>query len=862
MPTASITGVVERITYHNEENGYTVARVSVVREREPLTILGNFASISAGESLRLWGTWTTHPQYGRQFRVSRSVVEKPATLLGIEKYLGSGLIKGIGPVTARRIVKHFGLATLDIIEQQIDRLIEVRGLGPKRVAAIRKAWAAQRVIKEVMLFLQGHGVTPGFAVKIYKQYGDEAIRIVSEDPYRLARDVYGIGFRTADRLAQSLGIARDAEPRLRASLQHALSEASDDGHCYLPEGILLENAATVLGLAATDPTQPAPDAADRRGGNGAPSPALAPPGPSPEGMGANESSLPLRLRLAECLESLIQNGELYRDPTVGGIVEDPLSLPPRGEKRRASRPAGATRRHPLGPPIYLPAFFQTEEALARALRTLATESVTPADGPALVARIHNWIERYCAAEQVRLSDEQRAAVVLAGTRRLLVLTGGPGVGKTTTTRAIVRLLRAMHLRVLLASPTGRAAQRLAEVTGFPAQTVHRLLAFDPAKRSFSYDHERPLEADAVIVDEASMLDLFLAHGLVKAIGPQTRLILVGDADQLPSVGPGNVLRDLLATDIIPVARLTSVFRQAATSLIITNAHRVNRGEFPRLVAPGTLLADHDLLLPDPGVPLADPDPKEREHATACPSPLLSPKGAETAAREQGPRFDRAVPPPSLPHRSDCTFLEATDPEAAAALLARVATADLPRRLGLHPIRDVQVLCPMNRGELGAHRLNERLQALLNPPGPEKPEVQRYGMTLRVGDKVIQRVNNYTLQVFNGEIGFVTAIDLEEQQVVISFADQRAVVYEYADLNELAHAFAVTIHKAQGSEFPAVVLPIHTQHYPMLSRNLLYTGLTRARRAVVLIGTKKAIALAVRNADVGRRYTALAERLHA
>jgi exodeoxyribonuclease V alpha subunit len=443
--------------------------------------------------------------------------------------------------------------------------------------------------------------------------------------------------------------------------------------------------------------------------------------------------------------------------------------------------------------------------------------------PAFVARINDWIDRYCAAEHVQLSEEQRAAIVLAGTRRLLVLTGGPGVGKTTTTRAIVRLLRAMRLRVLLASPTGRAAQRLAEVTGFPAQTIHRLLAFDPATRRFSHDREHPLEADAVIVDEASMLDLFLAHSLLKAIGPRTRLILVGDADQLPSVGPGNVLRDLLASGVVPIARLTKVFRQAATSLIITNAHRVNRGEFPRLVSPGTLVAVEDSANPGDGFALPE--------------------------QEGGPMV-----------RSDCTFLEATDPETAAALLTRIASTDLPRRLGLDPLRDVQVLCPMNRGELGAHRLNERLQALLNPPAPGKPEVQRYGITLRPGDKVIQRVNNYTLQVFNGEIGQVVAIDQEEQQVIVRFADGREVIYEYADLNELALAFAVTIHKAQGSEFPAVVLPIHTQHYPMLSRNLLYTGLTRARRAVVLIGSKKAIALAIRNVDVHRRYTALAERL--
>ncbi|MFN0119939.1 MAG: ATP-dependent RecD-like DNA helicase [Blastocatellia bacterium] len=720
----SMSGSVERVTFHNAENGWTVMRFLLPGFEESVTVTGNFSSISPGESLRLTGYWTTHAQYGDQFRAVDYQVTRPATVAGIQKYLGSGLIKGIGPVTAKRIVTHFGAETLDVIENDISRLAEVKGISAKKIAFIQKIWQEQRAIKDVMIFLQSHNVSTHFAVKIFKQYGGDSIAVVERTPYRLASEVHGIGFRTADQIARNLGVKPDAEARLRAGLQYVLGEASEQGHCFLPRGELLQNAATTLGVE--DPAK----------------------------LGAE-------------LETLLNDGQLkIEETTTAGITEAA---------------------------IYLPPLWQSERSLGRRVRALLEKPVRVDE-----KRIAAWLDRYTASKGISLSDEQRAAVERAAASRVLVLTGGPGTGKTTTTRTIVALFQAMKKTVELASPTGRAAQRLSEVAGLPARTVHRLLEFDPSQTGFRRNDINPIESDVVIIDESSMLDLVLANHLIKAVSTDSQLILVGDVDQLPSVGPGTVLRDLIDSSVVPVARLTQVFRQAAESVIIQNAHRINRGEFPALIVPGT-------------------------------------------------------------QETDCYFLAADEPEEVTRLIIKSVSESLPKRFGYNPTNDIQVLAPMNRGLAGATRLNEVLQQKLNPPAAQKPEMVRGSRVLRVGDKVIQRVNNYKLEVFNGDMGCIEWIDLEEQMIAVRFAD-RIVNYDYADSLELAHGFCVSVHKSQGSEYPAVIIPVHMQHFIMLSRNLLYTALTRARKTAVLIGTTKAIGAAMNNLEAVRRYTGLTREL--
>ena len=720
----TLTGAVERITFHNEQNGWTVLRLNVAGHGEPVTVTGNFPAISPGESVRLTGVWTTHPQYGDQFKATDYQVVRPATIAGIQKYLGSGLIKGVGPVTAKRIVEHFREETLDIIEHDIGRLVEVKGVSRKRIELIQKTWAEQRAIKDVMIFLQSHGVSTHFAVKIFKQYGNDSIPIVEKTPYRLAADVYGIGFRTADQIARNLGMKPDAEERLRAGLQHVLGEATEQGHCYLPRAELIKRAAEALGVE--DHT-----------------------------------------RLAASVEALLNEGllKLEHHP------DDPLA----------------------DDAIYLPPLWQAERNVARRLRALLEKSVRVD-----VKRVNAWIDRFTGARDIALSEEQRAAVLLAASSRVMILTGGPGTGKTTTTRVIVALFHAMNKRVLLASPTGRAAQRLSEVAGEEACTIHRLLEFDPSRMGFRRDETNPLEADVIIVDEASMIDVLLANSLTRAVATHSQLILVGDVDQLPSVGPGTVLRDLIDSRAVPTARLTQVFRQAAESLIIQNAHRINHGEFPALIKPG----------------------------------------AQT---------------------TDCYFIAAEEPHEVADLIIKSVAQSLPKRFGYDAINDIQVLAPMNRGQVGASNLNALLQQHLNPPGERKPEYNRGHRILRVGDKVIQRVNNYKLEVFNGDMGRIEWIDLEDQMIAVRFGD-RIVNYDYADMLELGHGFAVSVHKAQGSEYPAVVIPVHMQHFMMLSRNLLYTALTRAKKTAVLIGTTKAIGAAMNNLEAVHRFTGLVREL--
>ncbi len=729
-PTEHVQGIVERVTYHAEDSGYTVARLKAPGARDLVTIVGRFPDIHAGQSLRLTGYWRDHATYGQQFQVVFAQETKPATLTGLEKYLGSGLIKGIGPVTAGRIVAHFGLETLEIIEQSCSRLSEVPGIAHKRVAMIEHAWAAQKAIKEVMLFLQGHGVSTTYAVKIYKQYGDQAIDVVSRNPYQLAADIYGIGFVTADTIARNIGIAPDSDFRSQAGILHVLSVAAEEGHCFLPEQELVERVVKRLALPES-PVDPA--------------------------------------RINALIVQMAEARQLITQPGYGDLADQRI--------------------------CYAPAFYHTEQALTTRLSAFVRRPVAVD-----LSRVQRWTLRYTQKRGITLSEEQRHAVELAASSRLLVLTGGPGCGKTFTTRTIVALWKAMGKSILLAAPTGRAAQRLAEMTGQKAKTIHRLLAFDPGTMQFRFNEEHPLEAQALVIDETSMLDLFLAHSLVKAIPSDAQVLLVGDVDQLPSVGPGMVLRDLIESRRVPVVRLTEVFRQAASSHIVTNAHRINAGQFPRLT-PTTRFAE-----------------------------------------------------------SDCLWLEAPEPTLGAEAVRHLVSEFLPG-YDIDPVRQVQVLCPTTRGEVGTRQLNALLQQVLNPPKPGNVELARGGSTLRVGDRVIQQINDYHREVFNGDVGTITSIDLEEQEVVVQFTE-RAVTYDYADLSELALAWAVTVHKSQGSEYPVVILPLFMQHYLLLSRNLLYTGLTRAKKLAILVGPTRAIGLAIKRVTDRQRYTALAERLQA
>ncbi|MHC5723430.1 MAG: SF1B family DNA helicase RecD2 [Nostoc sp.] len=722
----TITGVVERTTFYSAESGYTVARLTRPRSSELTTIVGSFANIQPGQTLQLTGFWRDHPQFGPQFQVVNYKETKPATLTGIEKYLGSGLIKGVGPVTARRIVAHFGLETLDIIENQIDRLIEVQGIAKKRITLIKNAWSTQKAIKEVMVFLQGHGVSTTYAVKIYKQYKDEAIATVTHNPYQLAADIYGIGFLTADKIARNIGIAPDSEFRYRAGIIHSLSVAAEDGHCYLPQSELIES---VIKLLTTESHQPTEEA------------------------------------IAQIIKDMALTDELIRE-----WDEDKTLL------------------------CYKPTYFHTEQNLAQLIRQ-RLENPVGTD----IERVRDWIDRFTASRKIQLSDQQRQAVETAAYSKIMILTGGPGVGKTFTTHTIVSLWKAMGKSIALAAPTGRAAQRLGEMTGLEAKTIHRLLEFDPRSRGFKRDSENPLPDTAIIADEASMLDLFLAYSLVKAVLAGALLLLVGDIDQLPSVGPGQILADLINSGQVPVVRLTQVFRQAQTSAIITAAHQINRGIYPTIE------------------PISD-------------NPM-----------------------------SDCIWHGGGhQPEHGVQAICELITDLLPR-LGFNPATDVQVLCPMTRGVIGTRNLNTVLQQLINPPSPNKVEINRGGNLLREGDRIIQLTNDYNREVFNGDLGIILTIDTVEQEVTVQYGE-RTVVYDYADLNEIALAWCVTIHKSQGSEYPVVILPIYMQHYMMLTRNLFYTGLTRAKKLAIVVGAKKAISLAVRSTDDQQRYTRLKQRL--
>ncbi|MFE0100267.1 ATP-dependent RecD-like DNA helicase [Streptomyces sp. NPDC059009] len=734
---AVVEGVLERITFASEETGYTVARVDTGRGAgDLLTVVGSLLGAQVGESLRMEGRWGSHPQYGKQFTVENYTTVLPATVQGIRRYLGSGLIKGIGPVMADRITTHFGADTLDIIEQEPKRLVEVPGLGPKRTKMIAAAWEEQKAIKEVMVFLQGVGVSTSIAVRIYKKYGDASISVVKNQPYRLAADVWGIGFLTADRIAQSVGIPHDSPERVKAGLQYALSQSTDQGNCFLPEERLIADAVKLLQV---------------------------------------DTGL-----VIDCLAELAAQEE--SDEEGPGVVRE--SVPgPEGEGDVTA--------------IYLVPFHRAELSLSAQLKRLLTtaDDRMPAFQDVAWDKALAWLADRTGAE---LAPEQEEAVKLALTRKVAVLTGGPGCGKSFTVRSVVELARAKKAKVVLAAPTGRAAKRLAELTGAEASTVHRLLELKPGGDA-AYDKDRPLDADLVVVDEASMLDLLLANKLVKAVPPGAHLLFVGDVDQLPSVGAGEVLRDLLSErSPVPAVRLTRIFRQAQQSGVVTNAHRINSGV-----------------------------------------------------------------PPLTSGLSDFFLFVEEETEDAGRLTVDVAAHRIPAKFGLDPRRDIQVLAPMHRGPAGAGNLNGLLQQAITPARPDLAEKRFGGRVFRVGDKVTQIRNNYEKGlngVFNGTVGVVTALSVDDQRLTVLTDEDEEVPYDFDELDELAHAYAVTIHRSQGSEYPAVVIPVTTGAWMMLQRNLLYTAVTRAKKLVVLVGSRKALGQAVRTVSAGRRCTALDFRL--
>ncbi len=752
-----ISGSVERITYYNQENGYSVLRLKpdsrgmlpfkYAGGRESLiTVVGNLPEVNPGEWLKLTGVWISHAKHGRQFQAEECEQSLPASTEGIKRYLGSGMIRGIGPVMAERIVDRFGDDTLEVIDHDPERLSEVLGIGQKRIRSIIKSWDEQRAIKDVMIFLQSHGVSINLAVKIYKKYGDDSLRIVQNTPYRLVKDVYGIGFKTADKIAKALGLAHDDPNRIEAGVAYTLNRMAEEGHVYMPQEELEPEAAAILEVEVDKITQ-----------------------------------------VVDTLETsdFIKRETLTYEigPRSSAAHLGPLfDQTPSGNNVKEERAVYLTQLYysEIGVNNRIRQMLQNPASRLRKLRNISDAEVSSfAQGK--------------QRSSVSLAPQQVEAIKTAVTNKVTILTGGPGTGKTTTLRALLDLLDANRLTYALASPTGRAAKRLSEATGREAKTVHRLLEYNPGE-GFGRDDHNPIEADMIVIDEASMLDLALANNLFKAIRPESHVLLVGDIDQLPSVGAGDVLGDLINSGVTAVIRLQTIFRQASGSLIIRNAHRINQG--------------------------------------------LMPETQENA--------------------SDFFLFVKQEPEEVAALLVDIVKRRLPQKFGLDALDDIQVLAPMYNGHVGVRQLNLSLQAALNPPG-KRPERRLGGRIFRVGDKVMQTVNNYDKNVFNGDIGRVTALDPVQQTINVNI-DGAPVLYDFLEADELVHAYAISVHKSQGAEYPCVVLPVVTQHYMMLQRNLLYTAVTRAKKLVILVGTRRAIAIAVKNDKVTQRHTALDWRL--
>lgn len=716
---AELEGVVDRISFHAEDTGYTVLKLKSQRDDELITVVGELPNLFAGETLRLHGSWSNHPKYGAQFKAERFEKLLPATITGLQRYLASGLIKGVGPVTARRLIRHFGMDLMRVIEEEPERLQEVPLIGKAKREQIVQSWNEHREIQNIMIFLQTHGVSTAYAVKIFKQYGNQALEVVKQNPYRLAEEIWGIGFKIADKLASQLGLSGEHPDRLEAGLLYALQKATSDGHLFLLRHELLWRAAELL--------------------------------------------------------------------------EVKTDLLPAALERMGQRDLVILENDPENPDVYVRGLWQAETGAAEKLIGLM-EHVEPPDPEKLEA----WLTDYQQDVQIEFSAEQLTALRQAAASKMFILTGGPGTGKTTLSRAILDWFEHQGQHMLLASPTGRAAKRLSEVSGREASTIHRLLEFDPRQMAFNRNEYAPLDTDLLLLDEVSMIDTTLFYHLLRALPQQVRLVLVGDSDQLPSVGAGAVLKDLISSGVIPAVELKTIFRQAEASRIVRNAHLVNRGEMPV---------------------------------------LLPPRGA---------------------HREEnAFFIEAGRPEAVIEQVCELVSQRLPKA-GHHPAT-IQVLCPMNRGLLGTQALNQRLQELLNPPSPEKSELLRGQRILRAGDRVMQLRNNYDRDVFNGDLGEVLRIDGEDQQLVVQFPD-KAVTYDLSDTDELALAYALTIHKSQGSEFPVVVMPLAQQHYMMLQRNLFYTGMTRAKKLLIVVGQRRAIEMAVNNHKLVERRTRLAERL--
>lgn len=740
-PSDELAGLIERVSYFNEETGFAVLRVQVAKQRELLTVVGQLPSVNAGEWIHASGNWVRDREHGLQLQAVALKTTPPATPEGMEKYLGSGLIKGIGPAYAQKLIKHFGGQIIDVIENRSKLLEQIDGIGPMRRRKIRQSWNEQRLIRDIMIFLHSHGVGTGRAVRIYKTYGDKAIETIRANPYLLCRDIRGIGFKTADQIAQKTGIPPHSVLRARAGILHLLREAAAKGHCRLPQNLLLEQSAKLLQI----------------------------------------DNAVIQAGLRQSLETQ----ELLLCPNSDESKETQKA--PRTAENRQSALASEEAA------VYLPALRRAEQTIANRFLSL---SARPAAYPPMdVPKAIQWIQKKIG---ITLAPAQMQAVSTALTHRVVIVTGGPGVGKTTILRALLKILDAKQIPFLLCAPTGRAAKRMTESTGQPAKTIHRLLEIDPQRGGFQRNESRPLDTQLLIVDECSMVDVPLMRRLLCALPEHGHLLLIGDVDQLPSVGPGSVLRDLIASATAPVVRLTEIFRQAAGSQIIAAAHQINRGQTPAFT--------------------------------------------------------------STPSNSDFFFIQRDEPEKILSTLLHVVKNRIPQRFQADPIRDVQVLCPMNRGNLGTRALNTELQNALNPPQPNQPAANRFGWQFRPHDKVIQTENNYDKEVFNGDIGQITKIDPIEQTVSILF-DNRNVPYDFGELDELSLAYAITIHKAQGSEFPYVVIPLASQQYIMLQRNLLYTGITRGRKLVVLIGQPKALAIAVHNTRYEQRFSGVPQLLH-